>query len=187
MQDNIASSRLYFDHQDNGILVPGLNELPFNICGFIDDTIDPILVPFSGPAGDYEGAPCRPQYLLAQESVYTGYKKLHGHKMETVFFPDGISTCFGPVSARQNYRGTLNMSSLDRFLALVQAHLPPDLQCMIFGDSVFRGNLQMITSYYQALPPDVLAPSELKCNASLRAARMPIEKNYALQSCVQRL
>jgi len=38
-------------------LVPSLTELPFNICGFIDDTIDPILVPFSGPAGDYEGAP----------------------------------------------------------------------------------------------------------------------------------
>jgi hypothetical protein len=63
---------------------PGLNELPFSICGFIDDTIDPILVPFSGPAGDYEGAPCRPQYILAQELVYSGYKKLHGHKMETV-------------------------------------------------------------------------------------------------------
>jgi hypothetical protein len=91
--------RLYFDHQGNGILVPSLNELPFNICGFIDGTIDPILVPFSCPAGDHEGAPCRPQYILAQESVYSGYKKMHGHKMETVFFPNGISTCFGPVSA----------------------------------------------------------------------------------------
>jgi hypothetical protein len=179
--------RLYFDHQGNATLVPGLAELPFNICGFIDDTIDPILVPFSGPAGDFEGAPRRPQYILAQESVYTGYKKLHGHKMETVFFPNGMSTCFGPVSARQNDRGTLAMSGLDRFLVLIQAHLPPHLQCMVFGDSIFCGNLQMITSYYRALHPDVLTPSELKCNASLRAARMPIEKNYGLQSCVQRL
>jgi hypothetical protein len=126
-----------------------LNELPFNICGFIDGTIDPILVPFSGPAGDYEGAPHLPQYILAQELVYSGYKKLHGHKMETVFFPNGISTCFGPVSARQNGQGTLNISSLDRFLVLIQAHLPPHMQCMVLGDLVYRDNaLQMITPYY---------------------------------------
>ena len=47
--------RLYVNHQGNQTLVPGLNELPFSICGFIDDTIDSILVPFSGPDGDYEG------------------------------------------------------------------------------------------------------------------------------------
>jgi len=178
---------LYIHHQGNATLIPGLTELPLNICGFIDDTIGPILVPFSGLAGDYEGAPRQPQYILAQESVYTGYKKLHGHKMETVFFPNGMSTCFGPVSAQQNDRGTLTMSGLDRFLVLIQAHLPPHLQCMVFGDSIFRGNLQMITSYYRALPPDVLVPSEIKCNAALRAAQMPIEKNYGLQSCAQRL
>jgi hypothetical protein len=40
-------NRLYFDHQGNATLAPGLNELPFNICGFIDNTIDLILVPFS--------------------------------------------------------------------------------------------------------------------------------------------
>ena len=35
---------LYVNHQGNQTLVPGLNELPFSICGFIDDTIDSILV-----------------------------------------------------------------------------------------------------------------------------------------------
>ena len=178
---------LYFDHQGNATLIPGLTELPFNICGFIDNTIDPILVPFSGPAGNYKGAPRQLQYILAHEYIYTGYKKLHGHKMEMVFFPNGISTCFDPVSARQNDRGTLAMSGLDRFLVLIPAHLAPHLQCMVFGDSIFRGNLQMITLYYRALPPDVLTSSELKCNASLQAAQMPIEKKYGLQSCVQRL
>ena len=85
-------------------------------------------------------------------------------------------------------RMTGNMSCLDCFLVLTQAHLPPHLKCMIFGDSFFHGNnLQMITSYCRAHPPDVLTPSKLKCNAALRAAHMPIEKNYGLQSCVQRL
>ena len=164
-----------------------MRELPFSICGFINNTIDQNLVPFSCPAGDYEGAPRQAQYIYAQESVYSGYEKVHGHKIETVFFPNGMSTCFGPVSARQNDRGTLNMSGLDCFLVLIQAHLPPHLGCMIFGNSIFRGNLQIITSNYGALPPDVLTPAETKCNAALRAARMPIEKYYGLQSCVQRL
>ena len=53
-------------------------------------------------------------------------------------FPNGMSTCFGPGSARQNDRGTLTMSGLDCFLVLTQAHLPPHLQCMVFGDSIFR-------------------------------------------------
>jgi hypothetical protein len=33
--------------------------------------------------------------MTAQRAVYTGYKKLHGIKMETVFLPNGISTIFG--------------------------------------------------------------------------------------------
>jgi hypothetical protein len=61
------------------------------------------------------------------------------------------------------------------------------MQYMLFGDSAFRGNLQMVTLYYPAIPPNVLAPSKIKCNAALRAARMPIEKNYGLQSYAQRL
>jgi hypothetical protein len=106
-------NRLYIDHHGRAILVPGLDKLPFNICGFIDDRVNLILVPYSGPAGDTEGAPCWLQYILAQESVYSGHEKVHGHKMETVFFPNGMSTCFGPVTTRQNDWGTLFFSGLD--------------------------------------------------------------------------
>ncbi len=64
MEAYFQKDRLYFDHRGNATLVPGLNKLPFSICGFIDDTINPILIPFSGPAGIYEDAPCQPQYRL---------------------------------------------------------------------------------------------------------------------------
>ena len=179
--------RLYVDHQGNQTLVPGLNELPFSICGFIDDTIDSILVPFSGPDGDYQGAPRWPQYIYMRRSrCIRATRRCMGIRWRLFFF-NGMSTCFGPVSARQNDWGTLNMSGLDHFLVLIQAHLPPHLCCMLFGDSIFCGNLQMITSYFHAILPDVLTLSELKCNASLRAARMPVEKNYGLQSCIMRI
>ena len=78
---------LYYDHHGNATLVPGLSELPFNICGFIDDTINQILVPFSGPAGDYEGAPCRPQYIYAQESVILVTKRCTGTRWRRFFSP----------------------------------------------------------------------------------------------------
>ena len=187
IQQYCQKDRWYHDHQGNVTWVPGLEKLPYNIFGWIDGTIDKVLVPFSGPDGDYEGAPRRAQYIDAQESVYSGWKKLHGIKLETVLLPNGISTLFGPVSARQNDRGTLNLSGLDRFLTLIQASLPAHRRCMLFGDSIYRGILQNITSYYRAIPPGVLMPAELKINAALRSAWQPIEKNYGLTSCVQQI
>jgi hypothetical protein len=55
--------------------------------GWIDDSIHQIQVPFSGLDGDYKGVPRRVQYIDAHESVYSGWKKLHGIKVETVNFP----------------------------------------------------------------------------------------------------
>ncbi len=86
-----------------------------------------------GPDGDYEGAPRQVQYIDAQETVYSGWKKLHGIKVETVFLPNGISTVFGPVSARQNNCGTLALSVLDRFITLIQASLPLHERAMLLG------------------------------------------------------
>ena len=64
--------------------------------------MDKVLLPFSGPDGDYDGAPRRAQSIDAQKLVYSRWKKLHGIKLETVLLPNGISTLFGLVSARQN-------------------------------------------------------------------------------------
>jgi hypothetical protein len=177
---------MYHDHQGNVTFIPGLSELPYNIIDFIDDSIDRVCVLFLDPDGDYKGAPCQVQYIDAQETVYSGWKKLHGIKVETVFLPNGISTVFGPVSARQNDCGTLALSGLDRFITLIQASLPLHERAMLFGDSIFCGLLQSITTYYRAIAPNILTVLELKCNA-VRSARQPIEKNYSLTSCVQRI
>jgi len=85
----------------------GLNFLPFSIFGFIDCSIDRISRPFSGPDGDYIGAPRKAMHDAAQRSVYTGYKKCHGIKVETVLLPNGISTVYGPTSARIHDVGRL--------------------------------------------------------------------------------
>jgi hypothetical protein len=167
--------------------VPGLEKLPYNIFGWIDESIKEIGVPFLGPAGNFIGAPHQVQYIDPKESLYSGWKKLHGSKVETVLLPNGMSTVFGPVSARQNNRGRLNLSGLDRFLELIQASFPPHCRCMLFGDSIFCGLLQYITTYYRALLPNVLTAKEVTINAAFRAAWMPIEKKYGLTNCVFRI
>ena len=110
----------------------GLNFCPLPIFGFIDCSIDKISRPFSGPAGDYVGAPRKPDEDIYQRSVYTGYKKFHGIKVET-------------VSARiHDTGGVLLMSQLDNFLSLIQQE--KEHLYLAFGDGAY--NSQFLTSEY---------------------------------------
>jgi hypothetical protein len=59
------------DHQRKLIdgtmtIVPGINFIPWDIFGFIDDSIDPISAFFLGPRGNYEDATCKAEYADAQ-------------------------------------------------------------------------------------------------------------------------
>jgi hypothetical protein len=52
---------------------------------------------------DEELAPRRPGAEVIQRSMYSGYLKLHGLKVFTVVFTNGIiAYLYGPVSAREN-------------------------------------------------------------------------------------
>jgi hypothetical protein len=105
----------------------------------------PILVPMEIS----KELPVELSALTPKSLCFSGWKKLHRIKVETVFLPSSISTLFGPVTARQNDQGTLNLSGLDRFLTLIQAALPVHRKCMLFGDSIFSWSP---TEYYNILP-----------------------------------
>jgi len=169
MQDDIR-------HNIDGttVEIEGLNFLPFDIFGFIDCSIDRICRPFSGPDGDYAGAPRKEQYARTQRAFYTGYKKCHGIKVETVLLPNGISTVFGPVSARlHDTASVLNMSGLNQFLIHIQRNNLHQYQVM--GDGVYRtGFLECVRSYFR--PP--LTQEQAYCNAKLKACRQSIEWSY---------
>lgn len=123
----------------NGKEADGLNFCPLPIFGFIDCSIDRICRPYSGPDGDYIGAPRRPNEDIYQRSVYTGYKKCHGIKVETVLLPNGIMTLFGPVSARNHDTGgVLQMSQLDDFLSALQQE--KDSVYLAFGDGAYNAH-----------------------------------------------
>jgi hypothetical protein len=70
--------------EEISVAVEGLNFLPLDIFGLIDCLIDRICWSFSGPDGDYVGAPRKEQYACTQWEFYTSYKTCHGIKVETV-------------------------------------------------------------------------------------------------------
>lgn len=170
----------YHNHDGTAVDRGGLNNCPFRIFGFVDCSIDKISRPRSGPDGDYIGAPRKPQQDAIQRSVYTGYKKLHGIKVETVLLPNGISTIFGPVSARiHDVGGVMLMSGLDDFLWDIQQNMPwAPYSC--FGDSTYNAqHLRCTRSYYRSLIPGVpLTPQQELCNARIKPARQTIEFSY---------
>jgi hypothetical protein len=185
----------------------GLQFLPFDIFGFIDCSIYRINRPYSGPDGDYIGAPRRERYYDAQRSVYTGYKKCHGIKVETVLLPNGISTIYGPTSARpSDVPGVIRMSGLDAFLLDLQQgrnHI-----YSAFGDGVYGANglnceLQSVTismyvcndklklamyaillhagvcSYFRAFGGANLTQAQRTCNRRMKRCRESVEWSYA--------
>jgi hypothetical protein len=169
-------------------IIPGINFMPWDVFAFIDDSIDCISTPFSGPRGDYEGAARREEYADAQQAFYTGYIKAHGIKIETVFLPNGLCTLFGPVSARRADAGVAAMSNLNAFLVLIQRgqfFSPAGTEVLFsaFGDCAFNLGHQCIQSYYRAFGAGAqLTDAQKRCNAAMRSARITVEKNYAMVS-----
>mmetsp|Transcript_20638 Transcript_20638/g.31474 ORF Transcript_20638/g.31474 Transcript_20638/m.31474 type:complete len:329 (-) Transcript_20638:785-1771(-) len=169
------------EHNNTHEETSGLAFLPFDIFGFIDCSIDRSIRPFSGPAGDYEGAGRKPEYPAAQRAFYTGFKKLHGIKVETVFLPNGISTIFGPVSARRSDIPVLQMSNLNEFLVRIQIHNQHEYSAL--GDSAYHVNLRCICSYFKRYAgQQPLTDHERRCNRAIKKARESIEYIYGLLS-----
>ena len=174
-------------------IVPGLKFIPWDIFGFIDDSIYGTSTPFSGPRGDYVGAARKVEYLDTQEAFYTGYQKLHGFKVETCFLPNGLSFLFGPVSARRGDAGVLRMSNLNPFLVWIQHGMfrlatGTAVYFGLFGDTAFNLGYECIQSYYRAYGVGAqLSDAEKQCNNVVKAARITIERNYGMTSTIFRI
>jgi hypothetical protein len=97
-----------------------------------------------------------------------------------VLLPNGISTVFGPVSARVpdiGDTGVLQMSKLNDFLHAIQQNRQHIYQAL--GDGAYGGNLRCIRSYFQSLagqPP--LTDEQKKCNIAIKRCRQSIEWSY---------
>jgi hypothetical protein len=100
--------------------VLGLLHSPFDVVGFINDSIDICSMPMSSLCGDYKGTARKAEYEDAQRAFYTGYKKFHGIKVEAIHLPNGMSFLFGPVSVHHYDAGLFQMSNIDNYLVAIQ-------------------------------------------------------------------
>ena len=128
-------------------------------------------------------------YDKAQRALYTGYKKFHGLKLQTVLLPNGVSFILGGVSCRRSDADVLRISGLNDFLLFVQQGLialvtGAPIIYALFGDTEFNIDaLACIVSYFWAFGAGAqLTNEEKKCNGVIKAARKSIEKKYGLTS-----
>ena len=110
------------------------DDLPFTVFSFIDNTMTAMCRPGGGPITGGIQAPRVDK--LVQQAWWTGWKKLHGLKMQTVFMPNGMDfEVWGPVSVRHNDNYTLaNSSILEK---LEQCQLGNPIKYVTFRDSPY--------------------------------------------------
>jgi hypothetical protein len=105
----------------------------FNVFGFIDNTIFAMCRP-GGPSTAGEQA--QREDILTQQAWWTGWKKLHGLKWQTVILANGMDfNLWGPVSCRRNDLFTLNNSQILQKVEQLQADRPRKYK--IHGDSAY--------------------------------------------------
>ena len=145
----------------------------FVVFGFIDDTLNPMCRPFGGPQTD--GVDAERYAKEIQQAFYTGWKKLHGMKYQTINLPNGmIMDAFGG-SMRRNDNQYLNASHILDRLATLQLN---DLQqYVIYGDSAFGWDTHLRSRYADGAA-DPLTAAEINENVAMSAMRQSIEWDY---------
>ena len=118
------------------------DDLPFTVFAFIDNTMTAMCRPGGGPITG--GIQARRVDKLVQQAWWTGWKKLHGLKMQTVFMPNGMDfEVWGPVAVRHNDNYTLSNSSI--LEKLEQCQLGNPVKYVIFGDSAYSDDDYLLT------------------------------------------
>jgi hypothetical protein len=170
------------------MIFPGLNIMPWEVFGFIDDSIDCISIPFSGLRGDYKSAASRVKYANVQQAFYSGYVKDHGIMVETIYMTNGLLTLFGPVSAHRADAGVLAMSNFNKFLLQLQTGRFVTLsgaEVIYSGFDDFAFNLGL--HYKEFHCGAMLNGAQAMCNEGMRSAKTSIEKNHGMVSNLFRI
>lgn len=113
----------------------------FSVFGFIDNT----LIAMSRPGGPRTaGTQAERTPKLLQQAWWTGWKKLHGMKWQTVVMANGMDfEVWGPVSVRHPDAYTLNCSRIEEKLEALQANKA--MKYKMHGDSAYFDDDYLVT------------------------------------------
>ena len=95
-----------------------------------------------------------------------------------MLLPNGISTIYGPCSARVNDIGLMrNLSGLDQFLYEIQQG-QQTIYCVL-GDGIYNCNaLRCTRSYFKSFAGLPLSADQIFINDHLKSGRQAIEHTY---------
>jgi hypothetical protein len=127
--------------------------------GFIDGTLRKV---------------CRP--IRFQRAAYSGHKRTHGIKFQSVTTPDGLIAClFGPIPGARHDSFMLAESGLLQQLSQIMPRNQPDVQIYsLYGDPAYPQS-QYIVGGYRNPPPNSI---EAQWNTTMSKVRICVEWGF---------
>ena len=106
-----------------------------------------------------------------QRAAYSGHKRHHGLKFQSVIVPDGMLVqMFGPIEGRRHDTTVLKESRLEERLQL----LPPD--CYIYGDQAYPVRTWLLSPFRGPNKPIPMR----RWNRKMRTVRISVEHGYKI-------
>jgi hypothetical protein len=116
---------------------------------------------------------CRPTYF--QKRIYSGHKRCHGLKFQSVTVPDGLMAClFGPINGNRHDYYMLAQSQLFLKLRLMMPRLPGSRIYSLYGDPAHPQTLYIFGGFRNPAPGSVHA----RWNTEMSRVREPVEWGY---------
>jgi hypothetical protein len=113
---------------------------------------------------------CRP--ILFQKRMYSGHKRSHGMKFQSVVVPEGLIAClYGPVPGSRHDSFLLSDSLLEAQLEALFPDDHPGPVYKLYGDPAYRMNRVIFHGFRN--PPD--GSIEAQWNKEMSAVRVAVE------------
>ena len=131
--------------------------------GFIDGTLN---------------ATCRP--VLDQEQFYSGHKRKHGYKFQSIVTPDGlVSSLMGPFIGRRGDWKMVEISGLVEKLRAVNGGRRPAHALYLYGDPAYCTVYGIMGPYKNYLGRPQTSAQE-KFNKAMSRLRIEVEHGFAI-------
>ena len=128
-----------------------------NCWGFIDGTVRPI---------------CRPK--LNQRVVYSGHKRVHGLKFQSIMAPNGLFAHFyGPIEGRRHDAGMLRESGVENDMRLHMTRPNNETYC-VYGDPAYPLSPYIISPFRGG----VITANQARFNKRMSKVRVSVEWGF---------